>query len=618
MATHTTRIVSLVLAGLAVACAQAAFGAESFHGNLVLTDNQADRTAVIPGTTLSITVSDNPQSYLSWVPGSDGADTSITVCQVNWSVPTGNLDLTTGTPWTWDDTVVSGWQYIYKFDNVWTGGLRSFRREAFQKVQVNPLPAEKSLVGIQATQFTFGTLSFTVPSYGASNDYTISLSGGTDADNNQTLVGWGDHWRTAANGGLAVPADYQFTVIPGGAWRAATNDHWNTGTNWTGGATPGAAFTALFDEASPVPPSQPALYQDEAVKGIRFERTVTPVTVGTSGGAWRLSIGTGGINCSGGTPGSPITNTINGGVSVAGNSAWSISSDNTVSMPGGADFGGYILAKDGLGTLNLGGPQTHTANSRLDVNAGLVNFDGTQRLATYSGGVGGTISPGVLNINGGKAVLTATGSKVLAVSELTVNTGAGAQLDLTDNDMIIHYTTPSPLETVKSLITSGYNGGTWDGPGIITSSAIGQINTYALGYAQNDRLPTFRYSTFSGEPVGRNPNDTQDPSAVLVKYTWAGDVNLDGKVDDNDVTVVALFYDRGKVDTHYWFQGDIARYDGKIDDNDITLLVLNYRKGLGSPLSGGAEPLGLTAAPEPATLGLLALGAVALLRRRSR
>jgi len=616
MATNTTRMLSLALAGLAMACAQAALG-DSFHGNLVLTDNQVDRTAVIPGTTIRLTVADDPQSYLSWVPGGDGAGTNITMCQVNWSVPTGNLDLTTGFPWTWDDTLVSGWEYIYWWDDVYAGGLRRFRRTAFQKVQVNPLPAEKSLVGITATQFALGTLAFTVPSYGASNNYTITLTGGTDTGGNQTSLAWADTYLLQANGGLGLPADYQFTVIPGGAWRASTDAHWNTGTNWTGGGVPDAAFTALFDEASPVPPSQPTLYQNEGVKGLRFERTATPVAIGTSGGSWVLSIGTGGIKASGGTPGSPMTSTVSAGVTAAGNGTWTVADNNTVSLLGGANIGGYIVTKDGGGTLNLAGPQTHTANSRLDVNAGLVNFNGTQRLATYSGGV---ISPGLLNVNGGKAVLTATGSKVLAVSGLTVNTGAGAQLDLTDNDMIIHYTTPSPLETVKSLITSGYNGGTWDGPGIITSSAIGKINTYALGYAQNDKL-FVRYSTFSGEPVGTNPTNTQDPCAVFVKYTYAGDVNLDGKVDDNDVTIIGLYYDKGKVSTHYWYQGDIARYDGKIDDNDITLLVLNYKKGIGSPLGGEAPPAGpltLTATPEPATLALLALGAVALLRRRSR
>ena len=30
---------------------------------------------------------------------------------------------------------------------------------------------------------------------------------------------------------------------------------------------------------------------------------------------------------------------------------------------------------------------------------------------------------------------------------------------------------------------------------------------------------------------------------ILVKYTWGGDANLDGKVDNNDVSIMNGFYD---------------------------------------------------------------------------
>ena len=79
-----------------------------------------------------------------------------------------------------------------------------------------------------------------------------------------------------------------------------------------------------------------------------------------------------------------------------------------------------------------------------------------------------------------------------------------------------------------------------------------------------------------------------------------GDANLDGGVDGADYT---LWADHYKMADMAWGDGDFNG-DTVVDGADYTTWADNF-------LAGGARP-----APEPATLSLLALGGLALIRRR--
>jgi len=88
-------------------------------------------------------------------------------------------------------------------------------------------------------------------------------------------------------------------------------------------------------------------------------------------------------------------------------------------------------------------------------------------------------------------------------------------------------------------------------------------------------------------------------TAVPESATVPGDANRDGIVDQADYTV---WYNNYGTSGASWSQGDFTG-DGLIDQADYTIWYNNY----GS--TGGSVP-------EPATLSLLALGGLAMLKRR--
>ena len=102
---------------------------------------------------------------------------------------------------------------------------------------------------------------------------------------------------------------------------------------------------------------------------------------------------------------------------------------------------------------------------------------------------------------------------------------------------------------------------------------------------------------------------------VLVKYTYYGDANLDGKVDGTDYSRI----DNGYLNNlSGWFNGDF-NYDGVIDGSDYTLID-NAFNTQGASLAAAvatAQIAGdVSAVPEPVSLGLLGIGCMALLGRR--
>ena len=110
---------------------------------------------------------------------------------------------------------------------------------------------------------------------------------------------------------------------------------------------------------------------------------------------------------------------------------------------------------------------------------------------------------------------------------------------------------------------------------------------------------------------------------IEIKYTLLGDANLDGAVNGSDFAILATNFNKA---VSGWDAGDF-NYDGAANGADFALLASNFNKGASqgavssdlAAVDSFAASNGLLASvPEPASAGLLILGAVGTLARRRR
>ena len=150
----------------------------------------------------------------------------------------------------------------------------------------------------------------------------------------------------------------------------------------------------------------------------------------------------------------------------------------------------------------------------------------------------------------------------------------GAALDVRDHDIILDYEpgTTSPAGTwngsvytgVAGLVAAAQNFNEWDGPGLRTSMPAAKQGLTTLGVGES-RDVLF----LSGAETATWDGIVVDASSVIVKYTYAGDVNLDGLVDGADYgTLDNWIQFPGATD---YFNGDV-NYDGVIDGADYGTL----------------------------------------------
>jgi hypothetical protein len=305
--------------------------------------------------------------------------------------------------------------------------------------------------------------------------------------------------------------------------------------------------------------------------------------------------------------GNTLSNNTNG-VRLDGGKA-DITADNNIFNNTGA---GVLVESAGSALIDSNTPGIHDNFVGIDVNGGTVTISnndlnnnttavrvmggGSATLTsnTFNGNSIGLVAQGgsatITNShhidgigigNGGVVTVVPNGNTLLVTTSLTVS-GTG-KLDLNDNDMIVNYSGASQLAAIQALINAGRAGGAWTGNGITSTSAKNNPahNTTLGAMEATDYKSIYGPSaTFDGEAL--------DNTAVLIKYTYYGDTDFNGKVNFDDYVRT----DNG-FNNHLtgWKNGDFNG-DGQVNFDDYVLIDLAFNTQTGTLGRTGANATG--------------------------
>lgn len=233
------------------------------------------------------------------------------------------------------------------------------------------------------------------------------------------------------------------------------------------------------------------------------------------------------------------------------------------------------------------------------------------------------VRQGSLTATNGTVSVRADGTAAGAskVASLTI-TGTG-ELDLSNNVLVVDYTGATVANSMRTMLLSGRNasGTLWTGPGIVSSTAAADAQQRtAIGYIEASQL-----LGLSGATTATWYGQTVDATSVLLKYTWYGDANFDGKINADDYALLDRGYAKGLTG---WVNGDF-NYDNVVNSADYLLIdrIYTQQTGVLSPellatreaQFGGAYVAALVASvPEPSSVAVLATAGLAVCGGRRR
>ena len=208
-------------------------------------------------------------------------------------------------------------------------------------------------------------------------------------------------------------------------------------------------------------------------------------------------------------------------------------------------------------------------------------------------------------------VLTAPTGAVAVPPNPTIDwtwSGDGSEAGFEDQDAWVGRTTAQPFELELIQDSNSFTGHvrSWTPPELLANG------TWLAGVNANRSFRTVGdgFGTVTGDPWVIEGTWLLLSSTALGQFAVVtpGDVNGDGNVDNLDITpfVYALTSGQGAFEAQYpdgAYWGADCHQDGNVDNLDISPFV--------DLLTSGGQ-----AAPEPATMMLLVVGSLALLRRR--
>jgi uncharacterized delta-60 repeat protein len=222
----------------------------------------------------------------------------------------------------------------------------------------------------------------------------------------------------------------------------------------------------------------------------------------------------------------------------------------------------------GVDTLKVAAGAAYVLSSAASVNmnnlavdvaaGGDLRFDATQRLRSLTVAGSASLAPG--------------GDRPLITRALSL-TGT---LDLADNDLLLDYTSASPIGAwngsaysgVTGMIARGHNYGAWDTPGLVTSMDAAKIGITTLAPIEAGEV-----LGIAGTQTAVWDGHTVDATTVIVKYTYTGDLNLDGLIDGADYGIIDNYVQfpgtRGYANGDFNFDGVIDGADYGLIDNAI-------------------------------------------------
>jgi GH25 family lysozyme M1 (1,4-beta-N-acetylmuramidase) len=383
------------------------------------------------------------------------------------------------------------------------------------------------------------------------DDSDVTVTGPNGFSANATFQGV----DVAGNGSPRV-ATYRI-LAPGGVWNLTDNGTYTVTQNATQVSDVGNTFRPA-GTISAFAANVAFAYKLGAVLHAEFDGTATPIALSESGGTFSATRNATTLNFTGVT---------------------SISADGTAS----ADQLDILSALPVPLTFNSG-----LGNDKIRVVSGTYTFDNDvvttapnlaiEVLAGASAVFHSSQHLRALTIDGTATVPT-NGSRVLVTKSLAIT----GQLDLVDNDLVWDYTGPSPLGAwsgsdysgAHGMVRSGQNGGLWNGLGIRSSEQSHLDFRTSFGVAE--ATDTLSFGAGSTALFG---NETVDTTSVLVKFTYAGDANIDGRVNADDYALID-FYSTAPGDNLY-SHGDF-NFDGTINADDYALID-NNSSSPGDPL----------------------------------